>query len=198
MTLLEWIVVTILLLLTVTTVVTYGNAYFTTKQYPKSLTYVWGIAFPLSVLNFIRSLTGWSQYPNNPYLTSVLLYLDLAGNAFGGGNRDVTVSARLGYLNNLPIIDNLEGKKTNPWLSLCRSLVDYTFYPRDGHNHCWKAYQWTLTVPHIQTDIKNGDFHINTGPTSMLFLLTLVVIVGCIFLILPLKLIGYFSKRKTS
>ncbi len=66
-------------------------------------------------------------------LVMILLNLDRLGNALAGGHYQATVSARVGYF---------AMTKANPYWLVLEKVINETFRPLDGPDHCWKAYQW--------------------------------------------------------
>ncbi len=97
------------------------------------------------------------------WLKGVLVAIDQLGNAIAGGNPDVTISARTGYFANV--------FKTNLrfyWKSL-EYIIDFTFYPIDGPNHCYQAYLAD----------KEEEKH-KLGSDIMRLILSLITIIACI------------------
>ncbi len=67
------------------------------------------------------------------YLGNVFVAIDQLGNAIAGGNPDNTISSRIGYYCNHADI--------NKWYwTVLNKIIDFTFYPIDGWNHCHEAY----------------------------------------------------------
>lgn len=58
--------------------------------------------------------------------------IDQLGNAIAGGNPDNTISSRIGHYNHQ--------KDTTWYWSIFEKIVDFTFYPIDGPNHCHEAF----------------------------------------------------------
>jgi hypothetical protein len=67
------------------------------------------------------------------YLGNVFVAIDQLGNALAGGNPDNTISARIGYYCNHSDLNKWYWKFLN-------KIIDFTFYPIDGKNHCHEAY----------------------------------------------------------
>lgn len=69
------------------------------------------------------------------YIKNILVGIDQLGNAMAGGNPDNTISARVGYnVNHLDTISYLKYWKFLEW------VIDSTFFPIDGDNHCDNSY----------------------------------------------------------
>jgi len=68
------------------------------------------------------------------YLKRVLIAVDQLGNAIAGGNQDATISGRVGYF-----ASNANTTVRLYWL-LMQFIIDATFYPLDGFNHCLDSY----------------------------------------------------------
>lgn len=101
---------------------------------------------------------------------NLLISIDQLGNAFSGGNPDSTISARVGYFSAHPEETNLKLY----WKSLER-LIDFSFKPLDGPNHCHQAY-----------DKEGGKVYVKTGKDWMRFVLSFIIIGSCIGVIIPL------------
>ena len=107
------------------------------------------------------------------YLGRLLIAIDQLGNALSGGNEDVTISARLGYLD----------LTRNIWLvKLLVIVVDTTFLPVDGPDHCEQA-----MINELSRDIRRGS---DLG----LFVMGLLVIPACVILLLPVAIYSLFVK----
>ena len=136
---------------------------------------------PLALFGALKALLYIKPlFPN--YVVNLFYHTDILLNALTGGNGTLTVSARVGFYAN--------HKKTR--CSFCKtlwrraeSLVNYTFLPMDGPNHCEQAREWALefSIPYDGSDIE--FMH---GPTWSLLLLMIVITVACLFLIPILRL----------
>jgi len=79
------------------------------------------------------------HYEYKGWWLAVLIALDQLGNAVGGGNPDITISARVGHFaaktprEEKPI-------KYRYWKGL-EKIIDFAFLPVDGKNHCYNAWQ---------------------------------------------------------
>jgi len=68
------------------------------------------------------------------WLYSVLIAIDQLGNALAGGYADSTISARVGYN-----VRHAAPQRQNYW-RLLEGIINYTFLPLDGPDHCYQAY----------------------------------------------------------
>ena len=68
------------------------------------------------------------------WLYSVLIAIDQLGNALAGGYADSTISARVGYN-----VGHAAHERQNYW-RLLEGIINYTFLPLDGPDHCYQAY----------------------------------------------------------
>lgn len=68
------------------------------------------------------------------WLYSVLIATDQLGNALAGGYADSTISARVGYN-----AREAAPAGKNYW-RLLEWVINYTFLPLDGPDHCYQAY----------------------------------------------------------
>lgn len=69
------------------------------------------------------------------YIRNLAVSISQLGNAISGGNADATVSGRVGY----NAIKAPAGQELY-WESM-EKLIDWAFYPLDGHNHCQQAFR---------------------------------------------------------
>ena len=69
------------------------------------------------------------------YIFNILVSIDQLGNAIAGGNPDNTISGRTGYFARHSL------KCTRWYWKTLEFIIDFTFYPLDGFNHCLQAYQ---------------------------------------------------------
>ena len=116
-------------------------------SYIKSVSYATTNAYK-AIMNKLDGGTG-------NYWYSVFYYLDVWLNAITGGNPEVTVSGRTGYYNLLMEKKIREGRfywvkknSTDKLLSgfwkLMMTIIDQTFEPIDGDNHCYSAYEYHI------------------------------------------------------
>lgn len=101
------------------------------------------------------------------YAKSVLIAIDQLGNAIAGGNPDCTISGRIGYYNE---------RSVEPYLwywQILRFIVDLTFYPFDGKEHCKQAFE---------KEYFNEFYSLNSFKGLALFVLSLMVVGTCAIL----------------
>lgn len=116
------------------------------------------------------------------YLKRVLIAVDQLGNAIAGGNPDATISGRIGYF-----AKNSHKSVRLYWL-LMQFIVDATFYPLDGYNHCFDSY----------LNDKNEEYR----PAKLViafFGLSLITVVSCLILIIPFYIfwaIGVIKRKR--
>ena len=92
------------------------------------------------------------------YLFNLLAALSQFGNALSGGNRDVSISARTGYMAlKSPI------RYRWFWLSL-EKIINWAFAPIDGRAHCYWAFQ------------EEFDESIRQGPIASMLLIALFAV----------------------
>lgn len=68
------------------------------------------------------------------WLMNILVAGDQLGNALAKGNPDNTISARIGYFN------YSQNKLNSRYWKLLEKIVNFTFRPIDGADHCFQAY----------------------------------------------------------
>lgn len=115
-------------------------------------------------------------------IKNIFIWIDQLLNFLSGGNRNNTISGRVGYYAN----------KANVsvrwfWWAL-QFVIDVTFYPLDGHHHCRDS--WLR-------DKTQGDYK-PTKHVWSFFLLSLFTTLACLILIVPfyiLFLFGIFNKK---
>jgi len=99
------------------------------------------------------------------YLFNIGVSIDQLGNAITGGDPDNTISAKVGYY----CYRRTEGKNV-PWQwRLFRWIIDRTFYPVDGPEHCRQAYH---SDP--------GENFENNASNITLALIAIIIILSCI------------------
>ena len=101
------------------------------------------------------------------YLVNLCKSIDQFCNTIIGGNLDVTISGHIGHKANADI--------RWQWIS---DVVDYTFNPIES-SHCFNS--WLQ-----DDDIDNTDNLMAT---------TLVALIGCIILFIPIRLISLIDRR---
>jgi len=75
-----------------------------------------------------------SEVKKEGYILRVLIAIDQLGNAIAGGHPDITISARTGYFS------RVKKTKFRMWWRTLESVIDFTFLPIDGANHCYQSY----------------------------------------------------------
>ncbi len=68
------------------------------------------------------------------WIRGVLIAIDQLGNAVAGGNPDATVSARVGYF------ARRQDNKLHVYWKTMESIINHTFYPIHGPDHCYKSH----------------------------------------------------------
>lgn len=123
-----------------------------------------------------------APYPRNCAL-AVLIAIDQLGNAIAGGHPDATISARVGYFSD-KAPSNPEKDRSNRlyWKSL-EKVIDLTFYPIDGKNHCYKAY------------LKDIRQHYQRGNDLTRVFLSIIILVACPLIAIVLHLLLLFIPK---
>lgn len=113
------------------------------------------------------------------YAKAVLVAIDQLGNAIAGGNPDCTISGRIGYYQEHAV-------RPYVWYwNMLAFVVNLTFYPWDGPDHCKQAYV---------KEVKNEFNVIKHAIPLVLFLLSLITITSCLA-IAPISWIIYGVKK---
>lgn len=94
-------------------------------------------------------------------IINFLLALDRVGNALCGGHYRYTVSGRVGYF---------ALKKANYYWRFLRWVIDNTFHPIEGADHCHRAYLYERGTKYQR------------GHDIALFFLSFVVIGACLLM----------------
>lgn len=105
------------------------------------------------------------------WLHGVLIAVDQLGNAVAGGNPDLTISARVGYQS------RLKGHWHHKYWVALEKLINFTFYPIDGPNHCKQAYE------------SEEDYSRERGSDVTRAILSLIVIPACIIIAPVIRII---------
>lgn len=101
----------------------------------------------------------------------LLINIDRLGNALCAGHYRATVSARVGYFELT--------KKGNKYWAILVKVIDETFRPIDGPNHCYRAYLWEKKQ---NEEAGRSRFNYRRGNDIALGLLGVIVIAACIVL----------------
>lgn len=104
------------------------------------------------------------------WILRILIAVDQLGNAIAGGNPDSTISARVGYFSQKDHCPYKWYWKRLEW------IIDLTFYPINGPNHCLHAFQ------------QDKDEKFKRGNDLARALLSTITIVACLFLSIALRL----------
>ena len=112
------------------------------------------------------------QLFNSPSLIVLIINIDRFGNALCAGHYRATVSARVGWF---------EVVKNNRYWSFLGKVIDETFRPIDGPNHCYKAYLWEKNR---NKEAGRSVHNYRRGNDAALALLGVVVIAAC-FVLMP-------------
>lgn len=107
-------------------------------------------------------------------MVALLLNIDRLGNAICAGDYRATVSGRVGY----------HAQKLQAYWIVLEWVIDSTFYPVDGKNHCNRAYQWE----------KAKGFSHRRGNDIALALLSVLVVAGCAILAPLIWLCSLFKR----
>lgn len=70
------------------------------------------------------------------YILHLLISIDQLGNVIAGGNPDNTISARVGFYNH----HYPDDQKVTFFYKAFEWIINTTFWPIDGPNHCHEAY----------------------------------------------------------
>lgn len=70
------------------------------------------------------------------YILHLLISIDQLGNVIAGGNPDNTISARVGFYNH----HYPDDQKVTFFWKVFEWIINTTFWPIDGPNHCHEAY----------------------------------------------------------
>ena len=114
------------------------------------------------------------------WFMNILIAFDQLGNTFAKGNPDNTISARIGYF-----MHDKNGKPTKYW-KLLENVVNFTFKPLDGIEHCFVAYCYDK-----DETFEEGDLF------AKIVLFIFVVVFSIPFLIIIVYVIAFlFPKAK--
>ena len=109
------------------------------------------------------------------YLSNFFVSIDQLGNVLAGGNPDNTISSRIGFYNQ----HNTNGEKV-PWQwRLFEKIIDFSFWPIDGENHCHEAFH----------NDAGEDFDKNTKNILVALLAAVLIIPSCVLISILLYLL---------
>lgn len=141
---------------------------------------------PMSLWRLFLALIYSNAYYNN-YFVNLFYFADIVLNTLSGGSWRVTVSARTGlYASSL-----LHSRHaTRPLWRWCERVINTTFFPMDGYDHCRQSYEWTLQeVLNHNSPIERADVY--HGPKWAVWFLATTVTILCTFLLLvPMRIAG--------
>ncbi|TYQ00330.1 hypothetical protein C7447_101942 [Tenacibaculum adriaticum] len=114
------------------------------------------------------------------WFVNILVSLDQFGNTLAKGNPDNTISARIGYF-----MHNENGNPNWFW-KLLENVVNFTFKPLDGIEHCFVAYCYDK-----DEKFEEGDLF------AKIVLFIFVVVFSIPFLIIVVYIVAFlFPKAK--
>lgn len=108
------------------------------------------------------------------YIMRILVAFDQLGNALAGGNPDCTISGRTGYF--------LTHDKNAYWVFLA-FVIDLTFQPFDGKNHCLQAYE-----------SEKDELFLNPNSVFLFSVLSLITLASC-FVLCPVFWLIWVLKK---
>ena len=106
------------------------------------------------------------------WILNVLIAIDQLGNAITGGNPDNTISARAAHFS------RFSDSKFKHYWKIIEKIIDLTFEPVDGENHCLKSYH------------NEKGHHFGEGSDIARGILGLGVAVVCLILLIPFHIVG--------
>lgn len=109
--------------------------------------------------NIIVNNTPKKESYKTGYLYNLLCVIDCLFNALSAGNYQCMISSRVGRFYLI--------SKSKYW-DILRCIIDSTFYPLDGKNHCVDSY------------LINNDEEFNRGNDIALVILAIFVVILCI------------------
>ena len=113
------------------------------------------------------------------FLGNFFVSIDQLGNVIAGGNPDNTISSRVGYYNK----HNNVGKKAPVQWRVFEKIINFTFYPIDGEDHCHEAFH----------NDAGEEFDDNTNNILVAILATIIIIPSCVIIALVLYLLYIFG-----
>lgn len=112
-----------------------------------------------------------TQKTNRTFVGRIFMALDRLGNTLTGGHDLITLSARLGYI---------KTTRNIKWTNAVMWVVDTTFYPIDGKGHCMSSFERMSEMI-----VGSVDF-MRRGNDVALFCMSLLVVLSCIIIALPI------------
>lgn len=116
------------------------------------------------------------------YAKNLIVSIDKLFNAIAAGSHNNTLSARFGFLDKIRGRRSLFPDLKYPRLTkLVRKIIDFTFYPIDGPDHCYNSY------------LKSNDVVVQGNKIAMI-LGSSFALLGCMILWPIILLIAFLSK----
>lgn len=112
------------------------------------------------------------------WIGRIFIAIDQLGNALAGGNPDVTISQRLGYL---------FAYRRMKWTTFLMRVVDFTFYAVDGKRHCLTSYL---------NDEERSETKYKRGNDIALAILGVIVVPSCVLLVVPVWIYSLITKER--
>jgi hypothetical protein len=109
------------------------------------------------------------------YLFNLLVAVDQLFNVLAGGNPDVTISGRIGW--------HCKNSESVFWHTL-RMVVDNTFAPLDGEQHCYTTLLEDSDVDTLSTNV--------FGKIGV----SIFVVVGCAVLFIPVRVLYIINRLR--
>ena len=113
-------------------------------------------------------------------IKKVFIAIDKFLNFLSGGSIKNTISGRVGYY------ANHANSYVKWYWNILQFIIDTTFYPMDGLNHCFNSYY---------KDVTKGDYK-PTKRVIFFFLLSLFTVTACFVLIIPFYLLWLIGVLK--
>lgn len=118
------------------------------------------------------------------YIVNLLVSIDQLGNVIAGGNPDNTISSRVGYYTQHSEIRSI------PWYwRAFEWIINTTFYPIDGPDHCHEAFH----------NDAGEMFDQKTSNIIIAFLVVIIIVPSCVVIatiLYILYLFGIVSPKK--
>ncbi len=113
------------------------------------------------------------------YLGNFFVSIDQLGNVIAGGNPDNTISSRVGYYNQH---NNTAEKAPVQW-RVFEKIINFTFYPIDGEDHCHEAFH----------NDAGEEFDENTKNVLVALLAAIIIIPSCVVIAILLYTLYAFG-----
>ena len=113
------------------------------------------------------------------FLGNFFVSIDQLGNVIAGGNPDNTISSRVGFYNKH---NNVGEKAPFQWI-IFEKIINFTFYPIDGEDHCHEAFH----------NDAGEEFDNDTNNILVAILATIIIIPSCVLIALVLYFLYLFG-----